>query len=134
MSAYAPYMNRSAEPGVVCLFCEFPVGASGAVGAFVRNNGFSKVVRNSTGDYTATLDTPCRAIMMVSGQIEIAASAAGAGDGTIFQLISRTPTATVATATPTINFRAWQSTTPATVGEIKSGCNVLLRCTVKRPR
>jgi hypothetical protein len=72
--AIFPYKNQAAECGVKDLYLAFAVGASGAVGAFTRRQGFTNgspaaAVLGTTGVYTLNLDQRWQALMDAQGKI-----------------------------------------------------------------
>jgi hypothetical protein len=72
--ASTPFINHSAENGGKDLYLECAIGATGAVGTVVRQNGFgaaypasarslASIVRNSAGNYTLNLDQRWQAMI-----------------------------------------------------------------------
>jgi len=96
MSRYSPYNVKSAQPSVVAIHFEFPIGAAGAVGTAVRKRGITSMVRNGAGDYTVTLDDSCQAILNSCINVEAPYAAA---EGTVVVPRSRT-----LGAAPTLRF------------------------------
>jgi hypothetical protein len=67
------YRNQAAECGVKDLYLAFAVGASGAVGAFARQQGFTRspaaAVLGTTGVYTLNLDQRWQALLDASVKV-----------------------------------------------------------------
>jgi hypothetical protein len=89
MATYS-YKAQSGECGVKDLYLEFAVGATGAVGAYARRQGFtqtpSSAVRNSAGNYTLNLDQRWQALVDFNGKV---VGAVAVGDGSEMTVVSR---------------------------------------------
>lgn len=108
------------ESNVAKLWLEFPVGASGAVGTVVRSRGFAAtpVVRNSAGNYTASLAEAWNAV--VAARVDVIDSAASTGNARSAMITVRTPGG----SSPLVTFQCLDETGAA--ADPRNGATVVL--------
>ncbi len=95
------------QPDIEELYFEFPIGSTGAVGTATRARGVASMTRNSTGDYTLTLDSGVQKI--VQSHIYLVYSTVALTDSQIVRIKAET-----AAATSFVRFEVWTQGVGAT--------------------